>query len=159
MPAGNYTRDDVTGSVRLQVPLTGGPMVLDFNEGATEVFADRSDVSAAQSLSVAEIIARHQEQQRAQDLAVRNYSADARMEQHFRPTMADSGYDVVTENRYYVERHRDRVGGAVVFGQRREVGSRPSAVSAAAGGEGAVASACSFDSTRTTATSCAGPRW
>ena len=102
LPAGNYTRDDVTGSVRLQVPLTGGPMVLDFNEGATEMFADRSDVSAAQSLSVAEIIARHQAQQRAQDLAVRNYAAGARMEQHFRPTMADSGYDVVTENRYYV---------------------------------------------------------
>ena len=44
-------------------------MMLDFNEGATEVFADRSDVSAAQSLSIAEIIARHQEQQRAQDFA------------------------------------------------------------------------------------------
>ena len=101
-PAGNYTRNDVTASVRLEVPLTGGPMVLDFNEGATEIFADRSDVSAAQSLSVAEIVARHQEQQRAQDFAVRNYSADARMEQHFRPTMADAGYDVVTENRYYV---------------------------------------------------------
>ena len=57
----------MTGSVRLQVPLTGGPMMLEFNEGATEVFADRSDVSAARSLSVAEIIARHQEQQRAQD--------------------------------------------------------------------------------------------
>jgi hypothetical protein len=100
--AGNVTRDDVTGSVQLQVPLTGGPMVLDFNEGATEVFADRSGVSAARELSVAEIIARHQEQQRAQDFAVRNYSADARMEQHFRATMADAGYDVVTENRYYV---------------------------------------------------------
>jgi hypothetical protein len=100
--ASNYTRVEGTGSVRLQVPLTGGPMVLDFNEGATEVFADRSDVSAAQSLSVAEIIARHQAQQRAQDLAVRNYSADARMEQHFRPSMTDAGYDVVTENRYYV---------------------------------------------------------
>ena len=101
-PAASYTRDDVSGAVRLQVPMTGGPMVLDFNEGATEVFADRSGVSADRSLSVAEIIARHQAQQRAQDLAVRNYSADARMEQHFRATMADSGYDVVTENRYYV---------------------------------------------------------
>jgi hypothetical protein len=100
--ASNFTRDNVTGSVQLQVPLTGGPMVLDFNEGATEVFADRSDVSAARVLSVAEIIARHQEQQRAQDFAIRHYSADARMEQHFRATMADAGYDVVTENRYYV---------------------------------------------------------
>ncbi|MEO5739321.1 MAG: hypothetical protein ABIS29_01825 [Vicinamibacterales bacterium] len=101
VPASNYTRDEVTGSVQLQVPLTGGPMVLDFNEGATEVFAARSGVSASRELSVAEIIARHQEQERAQDFAIRNYSADARMEQHFRATMADAGYDVVTENRYY----------------------------------------------------------
>jgi hypothetical protein len=102
LPASNYTRDELTGLTHLQVPLTGGPMALNFNEGATEVFADRSDVSAARPLTVAEIIARHQAQQRAQDFAVRNYSADARMEQHFRPTMADAGYDVVTENRYYV---------------------------------------------------------
>jgi hypothetical protein len=101
-PAGGYKRDDTTGAVRMLVPLTGGPMLLDFNEGATEVFADRSGVSAARALTAAEIIARHQEQQRAQDFAVRHYSADARMEQHFRPSMADSGYDVVTENRYYV---------------------------------------------------------
>ena len=33
---------------------------------------------------------------------MRNYIASARMEQHFRPTMTDPGYDVVTENRYYV---------------------------------------------------------
>ncbi len=72
---------------------------------------------------------------------VRNYSADARMEQHFRPTMADSGYDVVTENRYYVSGADDRMGGAVLFGQRREVGSRPAAVSAPSGRESAVASA------------------
>ena len=102
VPAANFKRDDVSGSINLQVPLTGGPMVVDFNEGAIEVFADRSDVSATRALSVAEIIARHQQQQRAQDFAVLNYSADARMAQHFRPTMADAGYDVVTENRYYV---------------------------------------------------------
>jgi hypothetical protein len=97
----NYSRDAATGVVRVQVPLTGGPMLIDFNEGATEVFADRSGVSAARLLSVADIIARHQEQQRAQDAAVRDYSAEARMEQHFRPTMADPGYDVVTEDRYF----------------------------------------------------------
>ena len=51
------------------------------------------------------------------------------------------------------------MGRAVVFGQRREVGSRPAAVSAPSGRESAVASACSFASTPTTATSCAGRRW
>jgi len=98
----HYSRDATSGVVRVQVPLTGGPMLIDFNEGATEVFADRGGVSAARQLSAADIIARHQEQQRAQDSLVRDYSADARMEQHFRPSMADSGYDVVTENRYFV---------------------------------------------------------
>jgi hypothetical protein len=98
----DYSRDPATGALRLQVPLTGGPMLIDFNEGAVEMFADRGGVAAERQLSVADIIARHQEQQRAQDSAVRDYSADARMEQHFRPTMADSGYDVVTENRYFV---------------------------------------------------------
>ena len=97
----NFSRDAATGAVRAQAPLAGGPIVVDFNEGATEVFGDRSGVSAVRQLSVAEIIARHQEQQRAQDSAVRDYVADARMEQHFRPSMADPGYDVVTENRYY----------------------------------------------------------
>ena len=33
---------------------------------------------------------------------MRNYIARARMEQHFRPTAADPGYDVVSENRYFV---------------------------------------------------------
>src|SRR5207237_6584963 len=37
-----------------------------------------------------------------QDGLVRNYIAHARMEQHFRPTAADPGYDVVSENRYFV---------------------------------------------------------
>jgi len=98
----DYSRNSETGRVRVRVPLTGGPMLVDFNAGATAVFVARSDVSAERQLSVQEIIARHQQQQRAQDALVRNYSASARTEQHFRPTMTDPGYDVVTENRYYV---------------------------------------------------------
>jgi hypothetical protein len=98
----DYSRDPVTGKVHAGVPLTGRPMVVDFNEGAAQVFVARSDVSAARQLSIGEIIARHQQQQRAQDSLVRNYIAVARMQQHFRPTIADPGYDVVTENRYFV---------------------------------------------------------
>ena len=101
-PADGYSRDAATGAVHVRVPLTGEPMLVAFNEGAADAFVDRSSVSATRELSVAEIIARHQEQQRAQDSAVRHYSADARMEQHFRPSMTDPGYDVVTENRYFV---------------------------------------------------------
>jgi hypothetical protein len=97
-----YSRDPATSKVRARLPLTGRPMVVDFNEDAAQVFVARSDVSAVRQLSIGEIIARHQQQQRAQDGLVRNYIAVARMQQHFRPTVADPGYDVVTENRYFV---------------------------------------------------------
>ena len=66
------------------------------------MFAERSGVRGERQLSVADVIARHQARQRAQDALVRNYVARVRMEQHFRPTMTDPGYDVVTENRYFV---------------------------------------------------------
>jgi hypothetical protein len=102
MRAEGYARDVATSRVRARLPMGEGPMLVDFNEGAAAVFAARSDVSAERLLSVQEIIARHQQQQRAQDAIVRNYSASARSEQHFRPTMTDPGYDVVSENRYYV---------------------------------------------------------
>ena len=104
--AGSYTREQSTGRVQADAPLTGRPMVVDFNEGAAEVLIERSGVSAVKQLTIGEIIARHQQQQRAQDAIVRNYVATARMQQHFRPTVADNGmsssYDVVTDNRYFV---------------------------------------------------------
>lgn len=102
LPASDYSRNPETSVVMVDVPRTGGPMLVDFNEGATAVFVERSDVSAERQLSIQEIIARHQQQQRAQDALVHNYMASARTEQHFRPTMTDPGYDVVTDNRYYV---------------------------------------------------------
>ena len=97
-----FSRDVSTRTTRLRVPLTGGPMLIDFNRGAVDVFGDSSRVTADRGLSVAEIIARHQARQRLHDGLVRNYIARARMEQHFRPTAADPGYDVVSENRYFV---------------------------------------------------------
>jgi len=99
--AAGYTRDQPTGRVQASAPLTGRPMVVDFNEGAADVMVERSSVSAEKALSVEEVIARHQQQQRAQDAIVKSYIADARMQQHFRPTATDS-YDVLTENRYFV---------------------------------------------------------
>jgi hypothetical protein len=104
--AGHYSREQSSGRVQADAPLTGRPMVVDFNEGAAEVLIERSGVSAARQLTIGEIIARHQQQQRAQDAIVKTYIATARMEQHFRPTVADNGmsssYDVVTENKYFV---------------------------------------------------------
>lgn len=97
-----FSRDAATRTTRLRAPLTGGPMLIDFNRDAVNVFGDSSRVTADRGLSVAEIIARHQARQRLHDGRVRNYIARARMEQHFRPTAADPGYDVVSENRYFV---------------------------------------------------------
>jgi hypothetical protein len=102
LQAADYSRNPENGHVRMQVPAPGGPVLIDFNEGAGEVFVEQAGVSAERQLTVEEIVARHQQQQRIQDALVRNYVADARMEQHFRPTLTDPGYDVVTENRYYV---------------------------------------------------------
>jgi hypothetical protein len=98
-----YTREAATGRVQAALPLTGRPMLVDFNEDATAPLVERSEISAPTQLSVAEIIARHQQAQLAQDVLVRHYSAVARMRQYFRPTITDAGYDVVTENRYFVE--------------------------------------------------------
>jgi hypothetical protein len=97
--AAGYRREGQT--TRLSAPRTGRLMLIDFNAEATEVFAQRSDVVAARTLSVAEIVARHRLQQAAQDARVRHYAANVRMEQHFRPTVTDAGYDVVSENRYF----------------------------------------------------------
>jgi hypothetical protein len=103
-PAETYARDAASQEVRAVVPLTGRPMVVDFNEGAAEIFAARDEVRADDLPSVEEIIARHQRQQAAQDLRVRSYVANVRMSQHFRPTVTDPGYDVVTENHYFADR-------------------------------------------------------
>src|SRR4051812_258918 len=100
--ASGYTRDAAAGRVHAMAALTGRPMVVDFNEGAADMMVQRTGVVGDRSLSIGEIIARHQQQQRAQDLLVRNYTAHARMQQHFRPTVTDPGYDVLTENRYFV---------------------------------------------------------
>jgi hypothetical protein len=102
--AAAHTRDEQTSRTQVDAPLTGRPMLIDFSQGAAAILADRSDVSAARQLSVAEIIARHRQQQAAQDAIVEHYSASARMEQHFRPNVADPGYDVVTDNRYFAAR-------------------------------------------------------
>ncbi|HEX5107194.1 MAG TPA: hypothetical protein VFV95_02050 [Vicinamibacterales bacterium] len=96
-----YTRDRSSSEARGLARLTGRPMLVNFNEGA-DAIGEQTGVSAERRLSVGEIISRHQRQQLAQDRLVRSYIANARMQQYFRPTETDPGYDVVTENRYFV---------------------------------------------------------
>ena len=94
--------DPATRLVRLRVPASGEPMLVDFNRDAAEILGDRSEVVARRGLSIEEIIARHEAVQRRQDVRVQNYSANVETAQHFRPNVADPGYDVVTQNRYFV---------------------------------------------------------
>jgi hypothetical protein len=97
----SYSRDPMTFVAQATMPLVGSTVLVNFNEGA-DAIAERSGVTAARQLSVAEIISRHQRQQATQDRLVRSYIADARMRQFIRPTPTDPGYDVVTVHRYFV---------------------------------------------------------
>lgn len=101
-PATGYVRDTEGARSQATIALTGRPMVVNFSEGASELFMDRTGAIAERQLSVEEVVARHRQYQARLDAVVRNYRAAARMEQHFRPSLTDPGYDVVTENRYFV---------------------------------------------------------
>jgi hypothetical protein len=95
----------LTGNrLSLTVPVAVYPLILDFNSGASDVFALSSDVQKEALPAVAEIIARHQQVQAAQDAAVQDYLAHMRIEQHFHPSPADPSYNIVTENRLFFER-------------------------------------------------------
>ena len=98
-----FRRDEAAARTQVTVPITGGSMLVDFSAGAGDPLIDRTAVTATRALSVQEVIARHRQQQTRQDALVRNYRAHVRMEQHFRPSLTDPGYDVVTENAYFVE--------------------------------------------------------
>jgi hypothetical protein len=96
--------DEATSRVRVSLPVTGRPMLVNFNDDAEQVFVDRTEASAERQLSVEEIVARHRRYAARVDGLVSNYRARARMEQHFRPSLTDPGYDVVTENNFFVDR-------------------------------------------------------
>ena len=66
--------------------------------------AERTDVSGTTLLSVGEVVARHQQARAVQDRLLESYVARVRMQQHFRPTSTDPGFDVVSENRYFFGR-------------------------------------------------------
>lgn len=104
-PALHTARDDAAQRTDATVVLPGpGTWLVDFNRGAEPGFIQREDVTGARSLSVEEILARHQARQAAErDLSPR-YVMNGRIQQYFRPTVTDPGYDVITENRFFVDR-------------------------------------------------------
>jgi hypothetical protein len=89
--------------VRLTVPVAAHPLVIDFNAGATDRTTDSVDVRKQALPSVAEIIARYQQEQAAQDGALARFTAHMRQEQHFHPSAADPAWNIVTENRMFVD--------------------------------------------------------
>jgi hypothetical protein len=100
-PAEGYSREGAT--VRLSGPRPGGPVLVDFNADASpDAFATRTAVTGQRQLTVEEIIANQRREQAREDAAVDHYSASVRMSQHFRPTVTDPGYDVLTENHLFV---------------------------------------------------------
>ena len=55
-------------------------------------------------MSVEEILARHQARQVAERDRSPRYVVNGRIQQYFRPTVTDPGFDVITENRFFVDR-------------------------------------------------------
>jgi hypothetical protein len=98
------SRDAATNRTTVRVPVRAAPFILDFGDGLTEADGERSDVTGRSELSVGEIIARHQQTRAADDRVLDRHVVQARMEQHFRPTTTDPGFDVVTENRFFADR-------------------------------------------------------
>jgi hypothetical protein len=112
-PVERFTYDPAKATARFTVPAASTPLIVDWSDGTGTVLVESEDVSTAKLPSVGEIIARHQQAQGAQDALVRRYVANATMTQSFRTTQADPGWDVVTENRYFVD-------GTVVEWEERE---------------------------------------
>ena len=79
------------------------PLVVDWSAAEGEGYATRHDVSVTVLPSTAEVISRHQQAQAAQDALLHSYIANSEMEQHFRTTATDPGFDVATENRFFAE--------------------------------------------------------
>lgn len=95
-------RDEVSRTSTVRVGLASRPLLLDFNFGAEEVYALRSEAAERATPTVDEIVFRYQQAETAQAAVVQNYMANARIEIHFQPTPLDS-YDVVTENRFFAD--------------------------------------------------------
>jgi hypothetical protein len=90
-------------AMRLTVPVAAYPLVLDFNAGAAALVTESAEVRTEVLPGIDEIIARHQQAQAAQDGVLSRYVAHMRLEQHFRPSPAEPAWNIVTENRLFVE--------------------------------------------------------
>lgn len=103
LPARSFSYESSSRTARMELP--GGPrtLVVDWNTGEGASYSAREDISSTVLPSVAEIISRHQQAQAAQDGLLSSYVAQVIMDLHFRTTAIDSGFDVITENRFFAE--------------------------------------------------------
>lgn len=99
----SFSYDSTTRTARMEVPVEPRPLVVDWSASEGTTYLAREEVSSNVLPSVAEIISRHQQAQAVQDGVLTAYVAHATMEQHFRTTAIESGFDVLTENRLFVE--------------------------------------------------------
>ena len=102
LPTRAFSYDRTARTARIELPTGSGPMVVDWSSGDAN-YSTREDVASPLIPSVAEIISRSQQAQAVQDGLLISYIARANMAQHFRNTAIDSGFDVMTENRFFVE--------------------------------------------------------
>jgi hypothetical protein len=102
-PPRTFAYDASARIARVGLPAQSFPLVVDWNTGEGPTYAAKEEVAGTALPSVAEVISRHQQAQAAQDALLTSYIANATMEQHFRTTATDPGFDVVTDNRFFVE--------------------------------------------------------
>ncbi len=102
LPTRAFNYDPAARIARLDLPNGSGPLVVDWS-GADANYSTRENVASTRMPSVAEIISRSQQAQAVQDGLLSSYIAKANMQQHFRNTAIDSGFDVTTENRFFAE--------------------------------------------------------
>ena len=99
-PLAESAWDSATETTRFAVPHSQRPQLVElrYQESA---HAARTEVNERVLPPVGEIVFRHQQVQASQDRRLTTTIANARIETHFRPNATDSGFDVVSENRFF----------------------------------------------------------
>jgi len=103
VPADTFSHDAARKRATIKISGSTWPLIVDWSAGDASTRVERSDVSSSVLPTVAEIIARNQQAQAAQDAVLHTVIANATMTQHFRASAAQLAFDVATENRFYTE--------------------------------------------------------
>jgi hypothetical protein len=99
--AARAQNDARSSRLRIALPATDHPLIVDFNYGNSGSYGTSVDVHKDALLRIEEIIFRHQQSQIAQDRLLQTYIAHVRIQQHFHPSPADPAYNLITENRLF----------------------------------------------------------